>query len=78
MDLFPDLGEPGILDELFYFGPVVLQVILGSFFFWLSGCWMRNAGWGLRVLAAVGLVLVADLMLFLAVAVVFKIANPTL
>ena len=78
MDLFPDLGEPGILDELFYFGPLVLQVILGAFFFWRAGRWMKNAGWGVRAVAAVGMALATDLLLFVAFGVVFKISNPTL
>lgn len=78
MDLFPDLGEPGIFDELFYFGPLILQLLLGAFFFWLTGRWMRTEGWGVRLVASVGMVLVVDLLLFVAFGVVFKLANPTL
>ncbi len=78
MDFFPDLGEHGIIDELFYFVPLILQVLLGAFFFWLTGRWMKNAGWGLRFMGAVGMLLAADLLLFVAFGVVFKLANPTL
>lgn len=78
MDFFPDLGEPGFFDELFYFGPLILQVLLGAFFFWLTGRWMKIAGWGLRLMGAVGMVLATDLLLFVSFGVVFKLANPTL
>lgn len=78
MDFFPDLGEPGIFDELFYFGPLILQLLLGAFFFWLTGRWMKTAGWGIRFVSSIGMTLVADLLLFVALGVVFKLANPTL
>ncbi len=73
MDFFPNLGEPGIFDELFYFGPLVLQVVLGAFFFWLTGRWMKGAGWGDRIGCTVVMVLAADVLLFFAFGVVFSI-----
>lgn len=78
MDLFPELGEPGILDELFYFGPLFLQIILGMFCFWLTGCGTKRPGWGIRFVSIVGMVLGADLLLLIIFVVVFKNANPTL
>lgn len=78
MDFFPDLGEPGIFDELFYFGPLILQLLLGAFFYWLTGRWIKTAGLGIRFLISVGMTLAADLLLFFAFGVVFKLANPTL
>ena len=78
MDFFPDLGEPGVFDELFYFGPLILQLLLGAFFFWLTGRWMKTAAWGIRLVSTVGMLLAADLLLFVAFGVVFKLANPTL
>ena len=70
MDLGPDLGEPGILDELFYFGPLVLQVVLGAFFFWCTGRWIKDQGWAVRAFIAVNIVLVVDLFLLVAFALV--------
>ena len=78
MDFFPSLGEPGILDELFWFGPLALQLILGAFFFWLTGRWMKEESKGTRVTTAFGMVIVADLLLFVVCGIVFKVANPTL
>ena len=78
MDFFPDLGEPGIFDELFYFGPLILQLLVGVFFFWLTGRWMKTAGWRIRFCGTVGMIFAADLLLFVAFVVVFKLANPTL
>ena len=63
MDLLPDLGEPGILDELLYFGPLVLQVVLGVFFFWLATRWMKEAPWYARGVVMLMLVFVADVFL---------------
>ena len=78
MDFFPSLGEPGILDDLFWFGPLALQFVLVTFFFWLTGKWMNKESKGTRVMLAFGMVILADLLLFVACGVVFKIANPTL
>jgi hypothetical protein len=78
MDFFPDLGEPGLLDELFYLGPIVLQAILGWFFFWLLGLKMKSAGLGARIAAAAGLLVGANILLFIAIVVIFKLANPSL
>lgn len=78
MDFFPDLGEPGIFDELFYFGNLVIQVLLGAFYFWLTGRWMKTAGWEIRFVSIVGMVLAADLLLWIAFGVIFKWANPTI
>lgn len=78
MDVIPDLGEQGLFDELFYFGPLILQLLLGAFFFWLTGRWMKTAGWGIRIVSAVGMILAADLLLLVALEVVFNAANPAL
>lgn len=78
MDFFPDLGEPGILDEVFYFGPIVLEVMLGVFLFWLTGHMMKGARLGARIGATVGLVIAANLLLFIAFGVIFTLANPSL
>ena len=67
MDLLPELGEPGILDELLYFGPLVLQVILCVFFFWLVTRWMKEAPWYARGVVTLMLVFVADVLLFFIV-----------
>jgi hypothetical protein len=75
MDFFPSLGEPGILDDLFWFGPLVLQVILGAFFFWLTGRWMRKESRGTRLVCAVGMVIGCDVLLFLAFGIVFKMST---
>lgn len=77
MDFFPSLGEPGILDELFWFGPLGLQFILGLIFFCLLGPRMKGVGMK-RFAATVGLVFVADIVLFHVFSVVFKMANPNL
>ena len=78
MDFFPDLGEPGLFDELFYFGPLILQLLLGAFFFWLTGRWTNEVGWGERFVITVGMVLVADLILCIVLVWIFHLANPTL
>lgn len=63
MDLLPGLGEPGLLDELFWFGPPVLQLILGFFFYWLSGKWLKNESKSTRAFTAAGMVVLTDLLL---------------
>ncbi len=78
MEFFPSLGEPGILDDLFWFGPLVLQLILAAFFFWLTGTWMKKESKGARVASAFGMLIFADLLLFVVFGIVFKVANPTL
>jgi asparagine N-glycosylation enzyme membrane subunit Stt3 len=75
MDYFPDLGEPGIFDELFYFGPIVFQVVSAEFFFWLTGRWIEKPRVGMRLLVTIGLILVADLLLLMACGVVFALAT---
>lgn len=75
MDFFPDLGELGILDELFYFGPIFFQVVSALFFFWLTGRWIAKSRVGMRFLVTMGLVLVADLLLLMACGVVFALAT---
>ena len=65
MDFIPDLGEPGIFDELFYFGPLVLQVIMGALFLWVTGRWLKGDSWWMRILSAFGMVLAADFLLLL-------------
>jgi hypothetical protein len=75
MDFFPDLGEPGLIDELFYFGPVLLQVLLGMLGYWLTGRMMlpdRRA----RLAAMLGIVLTADFLVLLAIIVVLTRAIP--
>lgn len=76
MDFFPDLGEPGLWDEIFYFGPFVLQVILGVFFFSLSGRWLVESEWRLRILSAIVMLFLTNLVLLGAFIVVFNLANP--
>lgn len=76
MDFFPDLGEPGIFDELFYFGPIVLVLFLGCFIFWLLGRWVK--GLGMRLAATAGLLFAMTILLFFAFGLVFSLANPSL
>lgn len=78
MDFFPDLGEPGFLDEAFYFGPIVLEVILGLIIFWMLGRLMNSSGLSARIAATVGLVIAVNILLFIAFGLVFQLANPTL
>ncbi len=78
MDFFPGLGEPGIFDDLFWFGPIILQVILLSLFFWVIGKRTVDKTKRERVVMAFSMTLVADLFLFVVCIVVFKIANPDL
>ena len=66
MDLFPSLGEPGILDELFWFGPIVLQFILGGLFFWLTGRMIKKTATAARAAASLGLLVAVDILLFVA------------
>ena len=75
MDLLPCLGEPGLLDDLFWFGPIALQLILGVVFFWLTGKWMKKEPRGRRVISTIGMVIVADLLLFAAFGIVFKMST---
>ena len=78
MDFFPSLGESGLLDELFWFGPLALQLILYVFFFWLTGKWIHMKSRGTRFAFAVVMLIAADILLFVAFVVVFKLANPAL
>jgi len=78
MDFFPDLGEPGFLDELFYLGPLALQIVLGVFFFWLLGRWRSKEAWLRRGVVAIGLVLAVDLVLLAILLIIFGAANPSL
>lgn len=72
MDFLPSLGEPGILDDLFWFGPLALQFIMGAIFFWLTGGWIKKESKGIRLASALGMVVVADLLLFVAVGIAFS------
>lgn len=78
MNFFPDLGEPGLLDEMFCFGPIVFQVLLGAFFYWMTGHWMKGSGRGIRIVNTAWMVLAVDLMLFFAFGFVFSLSNPSL
>ena len=63
MDLLPSLGEPGIFDELFYFGPLALQLILGFVFFRITGRWLKIEHKAERALNAAMMVLGVDVLL---------------
>ncbi|MCX6995695.1 MAG: hypothetical protein NTV49_01075 [Kiritimatiellaeota bacterium] len=78
MDLFPNLGEAGILDDLLWFGPVALQIILAAFFFWLTAKWMKDRSKWSRAGMTLGLVVGADVVLIILAGIAFKVANPTL
>ena len=78
MDFFPDLGEPGIFDELFYFGPVVFVVMLGVFIFRLLGRRMKGDGLGVRIVSTAGLLFILTILFFIVFGLVFRLANPTL
>ena len=72
MDFFPELGEPGLADELIYFGPLILQIALGAFYFWLLGRRFRRSNPLSRIAATIGLLFASDVILFLALVVVFR------
>jgi len=78
MDFFPSIGEPGILDDLFWYGPLVFQLILLSVFYRLTGKRAIKDSKVARILTTFGLVVISDILLFIAFGLVFKIANPTL
>ncbi len=78
MDFFPSMGESGFWDELFWFGPLCLQVILGLFIFRLLGRRTTALGIGRRLAATFALVIATDVLAFAAFLVLFHIANPTL
>ena len=78
MDLFPSLGEPGILDDLFWFGPLAVQIILAVFFFWLAAKWIRNQSKWSRAGATFWMVAGTDVLLVILAIIVFMISNPTL
>jgi hypothetical protein len=67
MDFLPSLGEPGILDELFWFGPLVFQLVMGVFFFWLTGTgqWMKGESIGTRIFFAGVMLFASDFLLFM-------------
>ena len=75
MDLFPSLGEPGILDDLFWFGPLAIQIVFAVFFFWLTAKWMKGQSNWSRLGMTFWMVLVADFCLFVAAGLVFKMST---
>ena len=78
MDLFPSLGEAGIFDELFWFGPLALQILLAAFFYWLTAKWMEDQSKWARAGMTFWMVVGTDFVLLILAGVAFKVANPTL
>ncbi len=64
MDFIPDLGEPGIIDEIIYIGPLILQVFLLVVFFYAARIWNPNLGIMGRVGVAIVCVILSDIVLF--------------
>ena len=67
MDFIPELGEPGIFDELFWFTPIILQIILAILYYKLLKYLKLKISLSIKILIVCILIIITDILLFVII-----------